>query len=81
MVETNHNPKEYSPEEVANLVDRTANLIRLYCNENKIDHRKFGRSYIISELGLEQARQITQNSKPGPKGPRTKVAGGRRKAA
>jgi hypothetical protein len=78
MEEPNHNPMEYTPDQVADDVDRSAALIRLYCKENKIEHRQIGRIYLISEAGLEQARKLVATSRPGrPKGSKNKKANGR----
>ncbi len=79
MANPNHNPKEYTPSEVADIVERSPALIRMFASEGKIDHKKFGRTYVITERGLQQAREIVKNSKPGPKGPRKNADG--RKAA
>ena len=78
MDEPNHNPVEYTPDQVADDVDRSAALIRLYCKENKIDHRQIGRIYLISEKGLGQARALIATSRPGrPPGSKNKKSNGR----
>lgn len=74
MDKQNHNTSEYSVAEAAHLVGRSAQTIRNFCNDkvNPIDHKTFGNIFVITELGLQQARERIANAKPGPKGPRTK---------
>lgn len=81
MDNQNHNNGEYTLAEAANLVDRSTETLRLWCNDKKapIDHKKFGTTYVITALGLEQAKEKVATNKPGPKGPRKKS--GRRKTA
>lgn len=82
MADENHNTKVYSLQEVANLVERTPASIRNYVVAGRVEAQKIGNVYVISERGLEQAREIVATAKPGPKGPRrVETRPRRRKAA
>lgn len=77
MEDANHNPVEYTPEQVADKVDRSAALIRMFCKdpEKEIDFRQIGRIYLISETGLRQIREIIAKTRPGrPRGSKNKKA-------
>lgn len=77
MVDNSHNMDEYSTEKAAQLVGVSAERIRqLTKGTDPIDHKRFGRTIVITALGVEQAK--ARNKKPGP---RTDVAAGERRAA
>lgn len=66
---------EYTLAEAAKLANRTPQRMRDFCNDDPpIDHKRFGRTYVITQEGLDQAIERIKNSRPGPKGPRNRAA-------
>ncbi len=65
--------KEYTVSEAALKVGVSNSRIRQLVLANEIDHRYFGRTIVITEDGINQAKG--RKTKPGP------PAGERRKAA
>ena len=56
--------KEYTTDEAAKLVGVSATRIRQLARDGSIESRKFGRSLVITENGIMQAK--ARNTKPGP---------------
>jgi hypothetical protein len=79
MVRKNHNTGEYTTQQAADIVgDISPTRIRQIANTElveNVDYKKFGRTLVITEAGIERIR--ARNTKPGPQ---SKVNGGRRAA-
>jgi len=65
--------KDYTVSEAAVKVGVSTSRIRQLVLANEIDHRYFGRTIVITEDGIKQAK--ARKTKPGP------AVGERRKAA
>lgn len=61
---SHHNMKEYTTIEAAQLVGVSPTRIRQLAKEELIEHKKFGRTLVITEDGIKQAK--ARNTKPGP---------------
>lgn len=72
MAADKNRKNDYTVDEVADLANRTAAMIRNYCNDTNdpIEHKKYGRMYIITHKGMKQAVQRAATARRGPTGPR-----------
>lgn len=83
MKDGNHKKEEYTLAEAADIVERSPQTLRNFCNDPKdpIEHKKFGRTFVLTARGLTQAMERIAAAKPGPKGPRKKAAKPNRRQA
>lgn len=66
METSNSNTKEYTTIEAAKAVGVSPTRIRQLVRHDNIEHKKFGRTLVITENGIAQAK--ARNTKPGPQG-------------